>query len=132
MPNMTKREYAVSLGLAKPTRGRMSSAAKEAIAKKEAEGYVFADPSPTPSTAAPVTADAPAAPVPPDPRDSLYIYPSDFRYPEEEYVAVAKVDGKRTVFSVRECCNTCGCSLTNHMCNTPSILGNIVVTLERR
>jgi len=38
---MTKREYAVSLGLAKPARGRMSPAAYDAIAKAESEGMVF-------------------------------------------------------------------------------------------
>ncbi|UVK61106.1 Lsr2-like DNA bridging protein [Streptomyces phage Angela] len=41
--NMTRRAYAVSLGLAKDARGRMSSAAYEAIAKAEAGGMVFSD-----------------------------------------------------------------------------------------
>jgi hypothetical protein len=40
----TRREYAASLGLAKPnTRGRLSKEAHEAIAKAEAEGMVFTD-----------------------------------------------------------------------------------------
>lgn len=38
---MTAREYAVSLGLAKMGRGRMSPAAKAAIAKAESEGVSF-------------------------------------------------------------------------------------------
>jgi hypothetical protein len=38
---MTAREYAASLGLAKMGRGRMSPAAKQAIAKAESEGVVF-------------------------------------------------------------------------------------------
>ncbi len=126
---MTKREYAVSLGLAKPSRGKFSTAAKEAIAAKEAEGYVFADAT-TATAPAPATKDE-AKPVPADPRDSLYICPSDFRFPEEEWKAVAVVDGKRVVYSMRECCNNCRCSLTNHMCNTPSVLGH-PVTLEKR
>lgn len=41
---MTKREYAVSLGLAKMGRGRMSPAAMAAIAKAESEGVAFAEP----------------------------------------------------------------------------------------
>src|SRR5438874_345383 len=41
---MTKREYAVSLGLAKMGRGRMSPAAMTAIAKAESEGVTFAEP----------------------------------------------------------------------------------------
>lgn len=38
---MTAREYAASLGLAKMGRGRMSPHAKAAIAKAESEGVVF-------------------------------------------------------------------------------------------
>lgn len=41
--NMTRRAYAVSLGLAKESRGRMSAEAYAAIAKAEANGMVFAD-----------------------------------------------------------------------------------------
>lgn len=41
--NMTRRAYAVSLGLAKESRGRMSADAYAAIAKAEAEGMVFSD-----------------------------------------------------------------------------------------
>src|SRR6478735_3618881 len=40
----TKREYAISLGLAQPTRGRMSREAHAAIAKAEAEGMKFTEP----------------------------------------------------------------------------------------
>lgn len=43
MSAMTRRAYAVSLGLAKDARGRMSKAAYDAIAKAEAGGMVFAD-----------------------------------------------------------------------------------------
>lgn len=39
----TRKEYAVSLGLASPGRGRMSKEAHEAIRAAEAEGMVFAD-----------------------------------------------------------------------------------------
>lgn len=38
---MTKREYAISLGLAQPGRGRLSRAAHAAIAKAESEGMTF-------------------------------------------------------------------------------------------
>lgn len=40
---MTRRAYAVSLGLAKDARGRMSAKAYEAIASAEKSGMVFAD-----------------------------------------------------------------------------------------
>jgi len=39
----TKKEYAISLGLAKPGRGRMSLAAHDAIDKAISEGVVFTD-----------------------------------------------------------------------------------------
>lgn len=41
LSEMTAREYAVNLGLAKPTRGRMSPAAYEAISKAEKRGVTF-------------------------------------------------------------------------------------------
>lgn len=40
---MTRKEYAISLGLAKPGRGRMSKEAHEAIQKAIADGMVFAE-----------------------------------------------------------------------------------------
>jgi hypothetical protein len=127
----SRREYAHSLGLAKLGRGKFSAAAKEAIAKAEAEGMRFSDSGTVVRVATP-TGDAPAAPVRSDARASLYICPSDFRFPEGEWQAVAVIDGKRTVFGMRECCNTCRVSLTNHACASPSIHGNIAVTIEPR
>lgn len=41
MSRMTAREYAVSLGLAKPARGKMSASAYSAIAKAESQGVTF-------------------------------------------------------------------------------------------
>lgn len=38
---MNKREYAISLGLAQPGRGRLSREAHAAILKAEVDGYVF-------------------------------------------------------------------------------------------
>lgn len=129
----TKREYAASLGLAKAgARGKFSNAAKEAIAKAEAEGMKFSDTSTAPKPA-PTGGETPAAPAPTKPGDSAYLSPADFRYPEAEYVAVARdANGKRILHGMRECCNTCKVSLTNHMCNTPTIHGNVVVKIEKR
>lgn len=42
----TRREYAISLGLATPGKGRMSNAAHQAIEKAEAEGMQFTDAKP--------------------------------------------------------------------------------------
>lgn len=43
---MNKREYAISLGLASPGRGRLSREAHAAIQKAEDEGMTFADKAP--------------------------------------------------------------------------------------
>lgn len=126
----SKRDYLVGLGLAKPGRGKFSNAAKEALVKAEAEGMRFSDAAPTAKV---VKADSTEqVEVKSNPGDSLYLYPADFRFPEEEYVAVAHLDGKRKEYSMRECCNGCRVSLTNHACNSPSILGNMAVKIERR
>ena len=127
----SKRDYAASLGLAiAGARGKFSNAAKEAIAKAEAEGMKFSDTGPTKATgpsrsASPVgdpkTAATPSAGV------SDYIFPSDFRYPEGEYKAVGS-DGK--TYGMREVCNNCRVSLVNHMCDTPVIYGDVTVHIR--
>ena len=131
----TKREYLVDKGLAKPGRGKFSNAAKDELARAMAAGVKFSD---STAPAAPVRSKdtrPPVAPEPvaPDPRDSLYISPSDFRFPEGEYVAVSRdSNGKKVLHSVREVCNTCMVSLTNHACASPTIYGNVPVVMERR
>lgn len=131
---LSKRDYLASKGLAiAGARGKFSNAAKAELARAEASGMKFADvtvPAPKTVSAKPV-GQKPDAPVAADVRTSLYVLPSDFRFPESEYRAVAHIDGKRKVFSMRECCNTCRVSLTNHGCASPSIHGNIAVTIER-
>ena len=129
----TKRDWLVERGLAKPGRGKFSNAAKEALVKAKAEGVVFDDDAkPTARPAAPKPAAEPKA----EQRTGVglveYLFPSDFRYPEADWQAVERRDGKRIVHSVREVCNTCRVSLTAHGCANPTILGNITVTMERR
>ncbi len=130
----TRRDYLVRLGLAKPGRGKFSNAGKEALAKADEEGVEFLDgPAPKGNGSGPILST-----VPPkreqaeDVRLSDYLFPSDFRFPEQEYIAVSHIGGKRNVYGMRECCNTCRVSLTNHSCNTPTVHGNIPVTIERR
>lgn len=123
----TRREYAASLGLAKMGRGKFSTAAKEAIAKAEAEGIKFSDVAAPTRTAPPATKDT--APVVKSPTDTPYLSPSDFRFPEVDYRAV---DGNGKERSLREVCNTCRVSLVNHMCDSPTILGNIAVVIRER
>lgn len=122
----SKREWLVSQGLAKPGRGKFSNAAKEALAKAEAEGIVFSDAAPT--TTAPKS-DAQVAPVVKSAGDTPYLTPDEYRFPEAEYKAVG-ADGK--TYGMREVCNTCRVSLVNHFCDSPTIYGNIAVHIRKR
>jgi hypothetical protein len=126
----TEREWLVERDLAKPGRGKFSNAAKEALAKARAEGVEFKSTGPTkPVVVAEKGVSKEAAAKPAGISD--YLWPSDFRFPEAEYVAVARdKNGKRVVHSMRECCNTCRVSLTNHGCDNPTILGEIPVKIE--
>lgn len=134
----TRRAYLVRLGLAKEGRGKFSNVAKDALAKADKEGYEFLDgPSPTGNGSGPIksTADAPTPPAPvvkADPRNTPWIAPSDYRFPEAEYEAVTNLDGKRVVYSMRECCGVCRVSLVNHSCNTPEVYGNAVVIQAKK
>lgn len=123
----TKREALVTAGLAKPGRGKFSNEAKAWLAKQEAAGVTFSDTAitPTPKTEKPdVPVDYNALA-----RNSQYYFPDEYRFPEAEYKAVSE---DKKVWSLRECCNSCKVSLVNHSCNSPSILGDIKVSIVRR
>jgi hypothetical protein len=60
------------------------------------------------------------------------VFPSDYRFPEDDYRAIARIDGKRVEYGMREVCNNCRVSLVNHGCDNPTIHGNIVLKIERR
>lgn len=131
----TKREYLVGLGLAKPGRGKFSNDAKKALAEAEAKGVKFSDvvtkiPTPTekPTEKAAGGQTAPKT----EPTMSAYLFPDEYRFPEAEYKGVTFKNGKKVEVSLRECCNTCKVSLVNHMCDAPTILGDVHVKIERR
>lgn len=128
----SRRDYLVSLGLAKPGRGKFSNDAKSALSKAEAEGMKFSD-TVTPTGIPPQRSTgqkSETAPKPTgNPGDTPYLSPSDFRFPEADYKAVG-TNGK--TYGMREVCSTCRVSLTNHMCNAPVILGNIGVHIRKK
>lgn len=129
---MKARDYLAGKGLAiAGARGKFSNAAKEELASALSAGMKFSDwpkdgTAPVPSKSA---GPSKAAEVAPKASDSLYVSPSDFRFPEGDYIAKGS-DGKK--YSMRECCNTCRVSLTNHACNSPTIYGDVVITIVRR
>lgn len=129
----TKRDYLIGKGLAKPGRGKFSNAAKAELIKAEASGIKFAQPViPTKNSATgnltkkSVTRKSASET---SPEETPYILPGDYRFPESEYRAVG--DNGKT-YSMRECCNTCKVSLVNHVCDSPTIHGNIKITIRGR
>lgn len=133
----TRRDYLVSLGLAKPGRGKFSNDAKQALVKARAEGVKFSDDD-APVKSAPVSLVKGDAPVKETtaPKSEAgmtpYLTPDEYRFPEREYRGITFDNGKRKEVSLRECCNTCRVSLVNHMCDSPTILAGISVKIERR
>lgn len=121
---MTKREYAISKGLAQPGRGRLSREAHEAISKAEAEGTVFDD---TPVFKAPPrTVDSPKTerPVDSGPKDDVENPFGDafMRYSFDQMFEYNDDNGKTHKVSCRPACMNCGYSLVGHTCNDPVVL----------
>ena len=112
----TRREYLVSLGLAKEGRGRFSQAAKDALAKAENDGMVFDDPAPA--------AKGPTERKPKEKSESVkssgvLVMPAR-RYPEGTRFQ-GYVDGKKFTVNDRQAC-ACLVSLAYCRCNNPSAL----------
>lgn len=128
----TRREALITAGLAKPGRGKFSREAMAWLDAERAKGTKFSD-----DTTAPVVSAKRGPTKNSDvPNKSTeigeYVFPSDFRFPEGEYVAFARAGGKKVFYSMREVCNNCGVSLVNHGCNSPVIHGNVVLTIEAK
>lgn len=117
----TYREYAASLGLAiAGARGRLSSAAKEAIAKAEAEGMIFKETQRknTAKAMAPDVSTQDSKPTQKTTQDFFGPTPEPF-YPNAFH---AWVDGKKIAVSGRVACGNCKCSLMYHHCANPVAL----------
>ena len=130
----TRREALIAAGLAKPGRGKFSREAMAWLETERANGTKFSDDSAAPVVSAKKgptkNSDAPSKNTENGFVD--YVFPSDFRFPENEYVAFAREGNKKVFYSMREACNNCMVSLVNHGCNSPVIHGNIILTIERK
>lgn len=117
----TRREYAISLGLATPGRGRMSRDAHTAIEKAEAEGMVFDDPKPVTKAEKiakrEATRPAPRKPVVQKPVQESPVLD---RKPFTGKFEAIMPDGKRKALSDRTACQ-CGASLSYCLCSTPKV-----------
>jgi hypothetical protein len=117
----TRREYAISKGLATPGRGRMSREAHAAIEKAELDGMVFTDPKPVTKADKIATREA----ARPAPRKTVVQTPV-----QENDTLVSKPftgkfeakmpGGKRKAVSERTAC-TCGASLCYCLCSPPTV-----------
>src|SRR5665647_1128847 len=116
----TKREFAISLGLAQPGRGRLSREANAAIDLAAAGGRVFEGP--TASVAKPKVAKVKggvfAKPVRQvtQVEDDEQFNVQDALYPNEQ--TWRSEDGQ--ILNGRQVCSPCGFSLQYHRCSNPS------------
>lgn len=121
----TRREYAVSLGLAKMTRGRMGKEAKDAIAKAEAEGVKFSD---SPSVSIVKNEDGTETKTVSNSSDNYFGPTPDPRYPNDNWYVKGN---KKMKVSNRAACANCLYSLLYHVCDTPAALsGSTIEVVE--
>lgn len=130
----TRREALVNAGLAKPGRGKFSKEANAWLDKERASGAKFSDDDQTAqkSTRRVVNQKNEGAPAKESSTGMAdYVFPSEYRFPEDTYRAFKRVGGKKVPVSLREVCNTCRVSLVNHGCESPTIHGSIAITIEK-
>lgn len=112
----TRREYAVSLGLAKMTRGRMGKEAKDAISKAENEGVKFSD---SPSVTIVKNDDGTETKKESTPTENYFGPTPDPRYPNDNWHVAGN---KKMKVSQRAACANCRYSLLFHICDAPAAL----------
>lgn len=133
----TRREALAKVGLAKPGRGKFSREAMAWLDKARESGQKFSDDNkPTGNPVARVvnqkSEGAPSKEAPSGIPE--YVFPSDYRFPEDEYRAYYFAGGKKVKVSLRECCKSCKVSFTNHSCQSPvfSVLNkDMPITIEK-
>jgi len=113
----TRREFAISKGLAQPGKGRMSRAAHEAIEAAERDGMVFDDPKPVTKADKIAARPAPAKPVVQKPVQENAVVE---RKPFTGKFEALMPDGKRKALNGRTACQ-CGASLVYCLCSTPKV-----------
>lgn len=129
---MKAREYLVSKGLAKPGRGKFSTAGIAELNAALGRGQKFTD---YPKSDVVVTKPT-GEPVKVESADSDIPYIPEYRYAEDAFVAIEVRDGKRVERSLRSACNHCRKSLVVCWCPSPIIVahdgnGSVPVTIER-
>ena len=117
--NGTEKDWAVSKGLAKAGKGRMSLDAKNAVAKAKAEGWTFRGKAPVgvvrdaKPTGPVVSKGEPEAPV----EVTQNPYADAFRRYTDDQEFTYTHEGKTYLITGRTACMNCGYSLYGHTCN---------------
>lgn len=122
--NGTEKDYAISLGLAKAGRGRMSLDAKKAVQKARSEGMVFKGKGPATATVSlsKTTKNDDGTLTKETVETEANQYADAFmRYPLDQ-MFVYEHEGKKYKVSGRLACMPCGYSLVGHGCNDPVVL----------
>jgi len=109
----TRRDYLVTLGLAKPGRGKFSRDALAALDDARAKGTKFSDDEPKPE---PVKREKSTNSVRKEDNYGEVVY----TFPEASFKAYEK--GTKIERSMRAVCYTCRVSLVGHGCKSPSIV----------
>lgn len=114
---MKAKEYAVSKGLARPGKGRMSREAHEAIRKAIDEGMSFSDYQVTKT-------DKSAGAEESTPLDVVFNPYAEafYRYSQDQKFVYRDDNGKTHEISGKPACMGCGYSLVGHTCNSPVVL----------
>lgn len=124
--NGTRKDYAVSLKLAKAGKGRMSREANAAVDKAISEGMTFND-----KGSAIVKGEAPKGPVvakddapKADAKEFNQYAPEFYRFDRDQMFWYTDDKGKRREVNGKGVCRGCGFSLIGHTCAdpTPTIL----------
>lgn len=118
----SEREYLVSIGLAKPGRGRFSAEAKQALAKARNDGMQFDQPVvSTPRVVKPRATKTDNKPTSRAPGVGVIdVRPRTLASDAKIYHTTAS--GKRIAVSDKNVCGSCGPSLSHHSCSNPTAL----------
>ena len=122
--NGTEKDYAITLGLAKNGRGRMSLDAKKAVSDAKKSGMTFKGkgaPTATVSLSKTTKTSEGTTVTETEEKDVNPYADAFYRYPQDQEF-VYEFNGKKFKIGGRGACMNCGYSLIGHTCNDAVVL----------
>ena len=122
--NGTEKDYAISLGLAKAGRGRMSLDAKKAVSDARKNGMTFKGKGPATavvSVSKTTKKDDGTSTTETEVKEVNQYADAFMRYPLDQMFSYEH-NGKKFKINGRGACMNCGYSLVGHTCNDPVVL----------